>query len=108
MGTKGKARRTPTAERQPTTTRTLTAAAQARQAAMLKCAPIVTQKELLNALVAEGIDLSRATVGYVLHGEFYNADVGRIFCRLVGRSLVDMWPDWVDARGTIRDKRADP
>lgn len=105
MANKSKAKRI---ERSPTTKRTLTIAAQRRMAAMLGCSPIVTQKELTNALEAEGIDLSRATVGYVLHGEFYNAEVARVFCRLTGRRVADMWADWVDERGAVRSERVDP
>lgn len=89
-------------ERHPTTKRTLTVPAQRRLAAMNACAPIVTQKEITNALADFGA-VSRASVGYVIHGTFWNADVARVFCELTGTKLGDMWPEYVDERGRERE-----
>jgi hypothetical protein len=87
--------------RQPTTDRTLTEPTQRRFAAMNACSPIVTQAEIHNLLVERGVKLSRTSVGFLLHGQWYNEDVARAFCDLTGTTLAAMWPEFLDERGKL-------
>lgn len=92
----------PKVVRQPTTERVMTIPAQQRAAAMNACAPIVTQPEIVNLLAERDVKLSRASVGMVLAGEFYNADAARAFCDLTDTKLSAMWPEFVDENGRER------
>lgn len=84
--------------RKPTTKRTLTKPTQARIAAMNACAPIVTQEEIAAALRTDKVDVSRTSVGFILHGGWYNAEVVRVFCELTGTAPSKMWPEFLDKR----------
>lgn len=86
----------------PTTQRTLSKATQARMAAMNACEPMVTQQELVAECVRRKIDIARASVGFILNGQWYNDDVARVFCDLTGTKKAKMWPEWLDARGNLR------
>jgi hypothetical protein len=95
-----------TVERRPTTARTLTPGTQARLAAMNATTPIVTQEEITNVLAELALGVSRASVGHVIHGRFWNADVARVFCALTGTTLPAAWPEFVDERGGRRPSPA--
>jgi len=84
--------------RNPTTKRTLTKPTQARLAAMNACAPIVTQEEIAAALRDDKVDVSRTSVGFILHGQWYNADVVRVFCELTNTAPGKLWPEFLDRR----------
>jgi hypothetical protein len=86
--------------RQPVTDRTISEAARKRLDAMNACAPIVTQTEIANVLESRSVDVSRASVGHVIHGRFWNGEIAAMFCALTGTELATMWPDFPEQVGT--------
>lgn len=90
MSTRRKARAASAAAATPKPPRVMSDEQRARERALLDKG--LLKSHVLHDLTSRGITLSRATVNYVIEGDFRNEDVIEAFCRLTETDAAVMFP----------------
>lgn len=83
--------RTPRAPARPSDP--LTPEQAARYTFMRTATPPTDQKRIADALIAQGVDITRQSVGLVIRNKFANEAVFAEFCKQTGKTREEAWPD---------------